>query len=714
MSGNVVKLASSQIVHSGDRVRNFIELAQSQIETLIPHHVWAQLVWPVGESFSTKGQNRDNRILAYVNRDATISSRQEVNGEPLHPAIIDFAKAYCRYLHAASPVTFENTRKRLDAVQLIEAAFRQLGIHPAIENLNVVVLNKAVEIAREGVGPGRHYQFAIYIQQVHRFCMDRQFLNAPLQWKHGVRKPKDRTEEIGLAAKEWREKKLPSPEAFHGLAHVYRNAETVRDKLFSAVCAICIAIPIRAHEVLQLRLDCEVMGRTKVPESDEEIETYGIRVWPGKDSPPQVKWVPTQLVDLVREAIQRLRDKCEDARTTCRWYEENAGKLWLPAALEPARASGQLPLTDLQEILKHEDSGDKTGIHVTAHWVRQIGIEHDGGRTKYQAMKNVTLASLAKAMLSRMPRDFPYYNGEKGQLYSNTLIVLAGNGLSAIQKTVPFYVEKATVQAFEQWLSGHDNGVKRSVFQRWNQKERDGSDIEITTHAFRHWLNTVAQFRGMSDLDIAKWSGREASQNKAYNHVSPEETLSQIRQAIDDGNVSGPMFEAAKVQGVNLPIDRREFIDAQIGSALVSDFGICVHDYSLLPCQSFGDCLGCSENVFVKGDHVHRAKIEKRLVITEKQLDQALSAMGGKYYGADRWVETHQRSIERMREMLAIHDNSSIPDGTMINLAEASRDTAVAMAIRDREQVDDDVFDADIDANEDDDLSEIMAMMDED
>ncbi|NLR96058.1 hypothetical protein HGP17_04350 [Rhizobium sp. P38BS-XIX] len=713
MSGSVVKLSSTQIVHPSDRVRDFIELAQSQIETLIPHHTWGQVVWPVGDSFITKGQNRDNRILVYVNRDATISSKQEVNGEPLHPAIIDFAKAYCRYLHATSPVTFENTRKRLDAIQLIEAAFRLLGLHPAIENLNVVVLNKAVEIAREGVGPGRHYQFAIYIQQVHRFCMDRQLLNAPFQWKHGVRKPKDRTEEMGAAAKEWREKKLPSPEAFHGLAHVYRNAETVRDKLFTAVCAICIAIPIRAHEVLQLRLDCEVTGRTKLPDSGDGIETYGIRVWPGKGNPPQVKWVPTQLVDLVKQAVQRLRDMCEDARKTCRWYEENPGKLWLPAASEPARVTGHLPLTDLNQFLKHEASASKTAINVTAQWARQIGIEHDSDR-KYQAMKNVSLASLSQAMLSRMPRDFPYYNGDKDQLYSNTLFVLAGNGISEIQKTVPFYVEKPTVQAFEQWLSGHDSGVKRSVFQRWNLKERDGSDIEITTHAFRHWLNTVAQFRGMSDLDIAKWSGRDVAQNKSYNHVSPEEMLSQIREAIGEGNVAGPMFETTRVQGVNPPVDRRAFIEAQIGSALLSDFGICVHDYSLLPCQSFGDCLGCSENVFVKGDQTHRTKIEKRLATTEKQLADALVAMGKSYFGADKWVETHQRSVERMKEMLAVHDNPSILDGTMVNLAEASRDTAVAMAIRDRKQSNEDLLDDEINADEDDDLAEIFAIMGED
>ncbi len=351
MSKSVVKLSSNQIVHPADRVREFIDLVRTKIDALIPHHAWGESVWSVGDSFFTKGANRDKRVLAFVNRNATISNRQEVVGEELHPAIIDFAKGYCRYLHATSPVVFENTRRRLNAIQLIEAAFRRLGLRPAIEDLNVVVLNTAVELAREGVGEGRHYQFAMSIQQVHRFCFDRQFLNTPFQWKHGIRKPKDRTEELGQEAKKWREKKLPSPEAFHGLAHIYRNAETVVDKLFSAVCAICMAIPIRAHEVLQLRLDCEVTGKTRVPDSGDEIDTYGIRVWPGKGNPPQVKWVPTQMVGLVREAVCRLRDMCADARKTSRWYEDNPGRLWLPPALQRFRTTNKLPLIELWKIL---------------------------------------------------------------------------------------------------------------------------------------------------------------------------------------------------------------------------------------------------------------------------------------------------------------------------------------------------------------------------
>ncbi|MEP9373071.1 hypothetical protein [Mesorhizobium sp. KR1-2] len=457
MTAAVVALSSPAIVFPSNRVRDFIELARDQIDALIPTEEWPSDVWHVGRHFITKGQNRDNRVLAFYNSSSTLSSRQEVEGEPLDPAFKEFAKAYVRYMHSTSPVAFENTTKRLDALQFMEAAFRKLGLHPAIESLNHVVLNMAVELAQAGVGPARHYQFAIYIQQVHRFCMDRKFLNGPFQWKHGVRKPKDRTEEIGNKAKQWREEKLPSPEAYDALAHIFRNAESFIDRLYSSVCAICISIPIRAHEVLQLRLDCEVHGRAKSPETGEDVETYGIRVWPGKGNPPHVKWVPSQMASAVKEAVQRLREMCSEARQVAAWYELHPDRLWLPTELETYRQSDFLALTDLQTIIAMQS------IKGLAHWVRKAGVDWRSDSSSSNYLREVRISSLAEVLVSRLPSDFPEFNKIAEQLYSQTLILLAYNQGHADKATYRCLVEKATVQSFEHWLSGHDGGRKPSV-----------------------------------------------------------------------------------------------------------------------------------------------------------------------------------------------------------------------------------------------------------
>ena len=189
----------------------------------------------------------------------------------------------------------------------------------------------------------------------------------------------------------------------------------------------------------------------------------------------------------------------------------------------------------------------------------------------------------------------------------------------------------------------------------------------------------------MSDLDIAKWSGRDPSQNPAYNHVTPEETLSQVRELLEKNGGIGPMFEAANPIRINQPVSPKDFLAAQIGAAHVTDFGICIHDYSLLPCQTLGDCLGCSENVFVKGNKQHEEKIEGRLAIALIQLEQSGQAEEDAIFGADRWTRDHLRKIERMRAMLAIHQDVSIADDTLINMEAVGQDNEVEMAIRDRQ-----------------------------
>lgn len=702
MTEAVLRFESPRVEYPSDRVASFIALAR-EIDVLVPHADWNDDFWYVGSSFLTKGQNRPNRVLAFYNREAKLTNRQEiVGGAPLMASFKEFAKAYVRYMHSTSPVSFNNTMMRLNALQFVEAAFRLLRTQPSAENLNVSVLNAAVSMAGTGAKSERHYQFAICIQQIYRFCTERKFLNAPFQWRHGVRKPTARVEQVGTEAKEWRDNRLPSPEAYRALAHIYRNSTGFADRLYSAISAILVSVPFRLHEVLQLRLDCEVFEKVKDPDTGKMVDAYGIRVFPGKGNPPQVKWVPTQMASVVQEAVARIRDMSEDARQVAAWYEKNPNSVWLPKRLEQYRASGWLPIGEIPGILTNQTQREALS------WLRANKVEFR--YEPYKGVGDVNLSSLSTPLAEMMPTDFPNYNGQKDQRYSDTLIVAFRNHNHQVRGTYATVVEKVTVGMYSQWLSGTDNGKRPSVFERWQFRERDDSPIEITSHGFRHWLNTVAQLKGLSDLDIAKWSGRKIEQNRAYNHVSADEVLSQIREALGDGDGVGPMFEAAEAFKIRRPVDRQEFADAQVGSALVTELGICVHDYSLLPCQTHGNCLDCSENVFIKGDRKHEERIEKRLALTERQLEQAITAMGEDYFGADRWVEAHKKSVEKLREILAIHADLSIPDGTIVNLKGGSKDNEVAMALRDRSAIEVTVTNTDIDIS----ASDVLADMWED
>src|SRR5262249_9799585 len=163
-------------------------------------------------------------------------------------------------------------------------------------------------------------------------------------------------------------------------------------------------------------------------EREQEVEVYGIRVWPGKGNPPQVKWVPTVMVSVVQEAVQRLRDLCRPAREIATWYETHPDQLWLPAQMEHLRGADWISKAELGEMLGLERWSVNQWLTDTAE-VRQ---RSDGGGGRW-----VCLADVQRVLLALMPRNFPWFNGDESQPYSSTLIVARRHELHAGKRTFP-------------------------------------------------------------------------------------------------------------------------------------------------------------------------------------------------------------------------------------------------------------------------------------
>jgi hypothetical protein len=206
----------------------------------------------------------------------------------------------------------------------------------------------------------------------------------------------------------------------------------------------------------------------------------------------------------------------------------------------------------------------------------------------------------------------------------------------------------------------------------------------VTTHQFRHWLNTLAQRGGMSQLDIAKWSGRkDIRQNETYDHMTGDELVVMARRMTDDEKLFGPLAElAAKV-----PVSRDEFLTLEFPTAHVTELGFCVHDYMMLPCQLHRDCIHCNEHVCVKGDHRKTGRIRRNLEIAEDQLRQAEEAKAEGYLGADRWHDHHVATVRRLRELVAILDDPSVPEGSLIRLTAKNEFSPIAMAVNERKRL---------------------------
>jgi hypothetical protein len=186
-------------------------------------------------------------------------------------------------------------------------------------------------------------------------------------------------------------------------------------------------------------------------------------------------------------------------------------------------------------------------------------------------------------------------------------------------------------------------------------------------------------------LDIAKWSGRrDVKQNRDYDHVSGLELLEQLREAVgDDSQMFGPL---ARVE-INSPMTRREFATLQIPTAHSTDIGFCIHDFTMLPCQIHRDCINCNEHVCIKGDNAKAQRVRQRLAEARRLLGAAEAGERDGFDGADRWRDHHQATVARLEELCRLLDDPSIPEGSVIQLANPMADSAVRMASRQRSEL---------------------------
>ncbi len=142
----------------------------------------------------------------------------------------------------------------------------------------------------------------------------------------------------------------------------------------------------------------------------------------------------------------------------------------------------------------------------------------------------------------------------------------------------------------------------------------------------------------------------------------------------------GPVGEVAQ----HTPITTQEFNLMERGAVHVTEFGVCVHDYTMAPCEKFRDCLNCQEQVCLKGDDERLKRIKARLQEVEKDYAAAKEGIAQGYSGADRWYEIQEKTVIRVRQLVQILENPEVPDGSQIKLRDGKDFSHLRRAIREK------------------------------
>lgn len=596
-------------------------------------------------------------LSSYINLKATrttlrilFSSWETAQGrasQSMREPFLSFAKSFVRFQHAMRPT--RAIGQRIAALRALEAALVEEGSASPV-HARQETFYRAAQLAQDRFTPAVAYRVGVQLEAISTFLNEKRLVSVPSRWHNPIKRPRSDSARVGKEFDERRRGKLPSPAALNALATAFRVASSPKDLVATSVAAILCSAPDRINEVLLLEEHCEVTQRSA---SAKEAE-YGLRWRPSKGADPMVKWVVRSMADVVREAVSRLRRVSEPAREVARWYEKHPHEMFLPPSLECQRTRARITMDQLAQVLFVDGSSNTARV-----WCKSKEIEIVGRRGHQSA----SFAEVERAVLAMLPFGFPIVDADLGLRYSQMLCVVRKNELNE-KATYRCVVEQVSQGQIYACLSGGVAKADRSVFARLGLYEDDGKVVKIASHQLRHYLNTLAQIGGLSQLDIAKWSGRrDVKQNSVYDHESSRDVAEHMRRI--SGEEYKPVGPIARLRAKTL-IPRDEFARLKIPTAHSTEFGFCVHDFTMTPCQIHRDCINCDEQVCIKGDAVREHALRRHRDETRALLACAESGQSEGLAGADRWVQHQRLTLKRLDQLCEILDDPQVPDGALI------------------------------------------------
>ncbi|KOQ67374.1 integrase [Stenotrophomonas maltophilia] len=657
-------------------VSAFIALCRNELTIFGAELAFEDMAWEIADSVRIKARRGAFRAI--------FSSWDSVNERvprPMPEPFGSFAKSYLRYQHGMRPTKCIGFR--LASLRALAAALEDQGASN-VASVTAATFNRAALLIRAKFSPSAGYRVGSQLEMLASFIDDNRLAAVPLRWFNSIPRPTEANGRVGDEFEAARQAKLPSPRSLECLALAFRAASEPADLFITSAAGIMCSAPDRVNEVLLLRAEPEVT--TARPDASP---AYGLRFWPSKGADPMVKWVVPSMSSVVREAVRRLNDLSAEARRVARWYERDPKTMFLPSHLEHLRGC-DLSIAELGEVLFAESVSPAS----TRAWCLGNGVPVEKRRGRIV----VKFSDVEASVISFLPRGFPWLDVDSDLRYSEALCVVRRNELHRTKRTLRCVIEAPDQSFISTGLGGRTEHGFKSVFDHLGYFDSDGSPIVIRTHQFRHYLNTLAQAGGMSELDIAKWSGRnDVRQNDSYNHVSDRDVQARLvglRQERQRESVTEMAAEPRPQVRVSL-IPREKFTEMGIQAAHTTDFGVCVHDFVMSPCALHRDCTNCNEQVCIKGDEIGDANTRAKLAETSSLLAEAEAADAEGIYGASRWVEHQRLALSRLSELVAILDDPQVPPGALIRLTHIRPASRVRQAVdarrlldqRDKEQV---------------------------
>lgn len=643
---------------------------------------WSSNSWDITIFKIGRAQGKSKRV-AHFRSVRDDSGSKPIVKIPLEKPFLEFAKS--AFSETMRRLRLANFKRYIYAFQSIEQALINANLEPCITQVTPYIMDAATELTKA------RYKDAWSVARIlERVVID--IINPArltpilVEWRSPIAyKTPVRNDRIATGRSQRATERLPSVDTILALADIHHRSTHVSDRITTCFVTLAMYAPSRSAEILSLPLNCL---RTA---DSEEGSILGMSWSPAKGAGAITKFsAADEFEEVVKTTVKYLTDLGAPARIAAEWYAKNPGKLYLPPGTEHLRDQ-PLTLHEVAAIL-----GKKSKIYGSnARYYSLVSLPErctDKSRMEPSLSQPnwvglYEFASLEKFVLAKLPRIFPILDGHTGLKWHEALFMFPLNILMPKAEPLLNIPTPLTTNQLNNQLGANPGG--QTVFSRNGKVNLDGSPIAITTHDFRHLLNTLAQSKHLSEALIAFWSGRKSiKQNEWYDHLPQEAFIeaylklgSQARPVSVQGHLK------AKVESISIhhALTQDEALRLELGATHRTRYGICRHDHAITPCPKDKDCVSCTEHTFVKGDTRHHAEAVFQHKLHAKAVADAERAVEEGQPGATRWLKLNQPKLERWRLVLEMMNDPLIPDGTLLTLppSENSQSKAgLAQAVR--------------------------------
>lgn len=561
---------------------------------------------------------------------AVVRTAQDVRPQTIHPL--------ARIVNVARDVALELSDRNYDPCLLLPEDFTAAAqrVKKRSSGKSVYRLGQALELIANRID-----ELGI------AFCR--------LDWKNPHPRLANNGSRQSAVANSARETSIPDDEVLNALATMWNAVDTTSDTVLMGCVTLLHCAPWRIVETLSVSDRCEAEEQ-KQDQNGDVFDTdgvgvfrYGIRYWKEKSGEPDVKWIPTVMVDVARDAIARIREATEPARRLAKWLYDHPGRAWLP---DDDMDLDKLYSTQDVQVMLGMSKRPAALLWLNEHRVPLIDQLYVGGKVR----KVVRRGDLEAALLAEMP-VVPI--GDNEPALHERLFITFRNEHHARRGTNPCLLELVTDQHVRDFLGGR-SGIVKSGFERIVQL----GDMSARTHQFRHWLNTIAQMGGLEQGLIARWSGRDdVQQNSEYDHVSPMTLAEKARDIFANDQAIGSL---ADMQASLPPVEREAFRDTVIATAHVTEIGFCLQDWNSSACPQFGACGDCEDCAIIKGDTRSKQRVAAMRDDNAWIAQRLEVEVDDGTIGASQHHKAAVNMVAALDRILAIHDDPNVPDGTLV------------------------------------------------